>query len=502
MAERGWWHVASTQWAGALRHPAGAWGWGAAAAVVGVTVVPLLVVQAIVPAARSAAAAAATASLVLNTVAVASGIFMYLHHRLTRSDSTAWLAAGLIFLGGFGLTVTGLAAATTTERPTTAPLIVADVVVVLTLLAMVRIAERISLTVDPAATGLVLAFVGSAVAIVIARATADLALSRPATAALTIPLVVAGAVVAVEVERLTTLPAWARTRLAAAITALFLSRAWMVTAGDGQVLEHLASTVLSVAAATLILGTSLATLRLAINDDRTAITTLQDELARTAAHAEADRERLHEVKGTIAGIASASRLIHHAAPLPGPSREMLEEMLERESARLQRLMQGGATAGPRLVTVDDVLRPLVVARRAQGQDVTWSPSGLDVWAREDDLTEVVNILLDNTAQHAPEAPVAVFSREAGGHVEIVVLDSGPGVPPERRPMLFHRGVRGSTSTGEGLGLHVAQRLAGRSGGYVRLDPSWQQGAAFAVGVRSVSTLSEGRCDDAVRISAK
>jgi signal transduction histidine kinase len=258
--------------------------------------------------------------------------------------------------------------------------------------------------------------------------------------------------------------------------------------------------VVAIVAAALFLGTTLAILRLAINDDRLAITTLQDRLADASVDAEADRERLHEVKGTIAGIASASRLIHHDPPLPGPSRDMLEEMLERESARLQRLMEGHTAEAPREVLTDDVLRPLIVARRAQGQFVAWRCSGLAAWARADDVTEVLNILLDNTARHAAGAPVAVFAREADQHVEVVVADSGPGVPAALRTSLFHRGASGTESTGEGLGLHLARRLMARNGGYVRWDPTWRQGAAFVVGVRQVSVLTEGARDDVASIA--
>lgn len=491
-----------TSWTADLRHPEGAWGWGAGTVALAVVVVPQVAVQAIVPEARSAAGGAVAAGLVLHTVMVASGIFIYLHHRLTRSDSTAWLAAGLIFAGGFGLTVTGLDAVTRANQPTTAPLVVADVVVVLTLLGMVRISERVALGVDPAALGLLLGFAGSALAIVIETSANQQVLSGTATALLGVTLVAIGAVVAVEVQRLSTLPSWARNRFAAAIILLFVGRACLTVGGAEHV--HLVGIASTTVAATLFLGTSLATLRLAINDDRLTITVLQDQLASTTAHAEADRERLHEVRGTIAGIACASRLIHHEPPLPGTSREMLEEMLERESARLQRLMQGSTRLAPARVSVDDVLRPLLVARRAQGQGVTSRGSGLVAWADEDALTEVLNILLDNTARHAPGASVAVFARPTGQHVEVVVADSGPGLPPDQVATIFQRGARGRSSSGEGLGLHVAHRLMVRSGGYLRHEPSWQQGAAFVVGVPAApaSPLSEGRRDDAVRSVAQ
>ncbi len=486
----------------ALPHPGGAYGWGAVAAALAVAVVPQLGVQAIAPAARNTGDAAASAGLVLNTVVVASGIYMYLHHRLTRSDSTAWLAAGLIFAGGFGLTVTGMETAITTGEPIAAPLVVADIVVVVSLLAMVAISERIKLAMDPAAVGLVLASAGSALAIAIAAAASEFTLSRAATAALTIPLVVVGAFVAFEVRRLATLPAWARDRLAVAIAALFLGRACLEAASPGDAAVHVVGVVVTTTAAVLFLSTSVNVLGLAIHDDRLAITSLQDQLASTAAHARVDRERLHEVRGTIAGIASASRLIHHQPPLPGQSREMLEDMLERESARLQRLVHACAPGPIGVVSVDDVLRPLVVARRAQGQCVSWRTSGLEAWAREDDLTEVINILLENTAKHAPDGPIAVFAQESGDHVELIVADTGPGVQDEQRETLFDRGVRGTDSSGTGLGLHVARRLMVRDGGYLRHDPSWVQGAAFVVGIRRATHLPGGSCDDTARFVAQ
>jgi hypothetical protein len=42
----------------------------------------------------------------------------------------------------------------------------------------------------------------------------------------------------------------------------------------------------------------------------------------------------------------------------------------------------------------------------------------------------------------------------------------------------------------------------RSGGYLRHDPTWRQGAAFVVGVRRASHLAEGTCDDTVRFVAQ
>jgi signal transduction histidine kinase len=491
-----------TRMAAELRHPEGAWGWGGTSAAIAVAVLPQLVVQAIVPEARSAAGVASAAALVAYLVTAASGIYMYLHHRLTCSSSTAWLAAGTIFAAGFWLTVSGLDLATTGEASTTL-LVGADVVVVGTLLLMVRVSERFALRFDPAAVGLLLAFTASAACILVARLAHGIALARPSTSVLGMLLVVLGFLLALEVHRLMTLPSWVRDRFAFAIILLVLGRACVVTARSDEPATYLiAATLLSTMAAVLFLSTSLATLRLAIHDDRIVISALQDQLALTAAQALADRERLHEVKGTIAGIASASRLIHHGTPIPGQSRERLEDMLEQESARLLRLVHGGRPGPLHEVDVDTVLRPLVVARQAQGQRVIWQPSGQRVWARADDLTVVVNVLLENSAQHAPGEGVAVFAQCADDYIQVVVADSGPGVAEEQRPTIFDREARRPCSPGEGLGLHVARRLMVQCGGYLRLDTSWLSGAAFVVGLRPATEYSEGRRDDTERIIAQ
>lgn len=481
-----------------FRRSGGARRWGAPAAAAAVAVIPQVVVATVLPETRDATSAALTATVVVNTLTVVSGIHLYLHHRLTASHNTAWLSAGMIFAGGVWLTVSGVGHATARTGVSPALLLAADILVFASLVSMVWLSERWSMRVDPAVLGLLLACAVSAALIAVAPAAEP---DLPSWL-LAVPMLVLGVVLAVEIHGLPTLAAWTRRRLTVAVSALVLARACLDTAGAADTALYVVSIGAGTVTAALFLDTSLTILRQAIGDDREVITVLQDQLANTTAQARADRERLHEVKGTIAGIASASKLIHHHPPIPEPSRELLEEMLERETARLQRLVHGGVPAPLGGVDLDDVLRPLVVARRAQGQRVAWQPAGRRVWARPDDLTVVLNVLLDNTAQHAPGEPVAVFAQDSDDHVRIVVADSGPGVPEQARATLFERGARRNGSPGQGLGLHVARRLMLQCGGYLSLDPQWLPGAAFVVSVRTAPDDPEGRCDDASRFVAK
>ncbi len=490
-----------TRLAGVLRPPEGSWGWAGTVAVVAVAVVPQLAVQAMVPVARTPSRAALVAALLAGLVTLVSGLLLYLHHRLTDSDGTGWLSAGMIFTAGVWATLAGLGITAHDDVHGVTPLVGGDVMVLLGLLLMVHFSVRVPLPADPAGLGLLLAFCTAAAAIVVAAVSDQVWTATPWRLLTAMPLAGLGVLVALEVRRLTDLPAWAADRLMVAIAALTLGRVLVVAPGDAA-----AAYGISVAASTLagflLLSTSLTTLWLAIRNDHLVVTALQHQLATTAAQARVDRERLHEVKGTIAGIASASKLIHRDPPIPVRRRAMLEEMLERESARLQRLLHGAGQGPLHSIAVDDVLRPLVVARQAQGQRVTWQPSGARAWMSEDDLTAVLNILLENTARHAPGESVAVFVRDLDHHVEIVVADSGPGVPEADRHAVFELGTHGAHSVGQGIGLHLARRLMLRCGGYLRLDDSWRAGAAFVAGARRADLQTEGRCDDPAHVVAQ
>ena len=115
------------------------------------------------------------------------------------------------------------------------------------------------------------------------------------------------------------------------------------------------------------------------------------------------------------------------------------------------------------VAVEEVLR-----KRSLGQDlgriVTEVPPDLPlVWVDEAALQSVLHHLLDNALKYAAEGPVIIRSRLEADGVRVKVLDRGPGIPPEKRHLLFQRfqrlDARDSQSVyGYGLGLYLSRRL--------------------------------------------
>ena len=167
--------------------------------------------------------------------------------------------------------------------------------------------------------------------------------------------------------------------------------------------------------------------------------------------------------------------------LPRATRERLESLHASELERLERLLTDGPREEPRSVPLAEVVDPFVDSVRTRGQRVLWGGTHCRAWGRRDEIAEIVHVLLENAARHASGADVAVEVSSDDDRVQLRVADRGPGVPPELAETLFDRGTRSRQSPGDGIGLHLAQRLSREMGGDLRLEPPVPGvGAAFAL----------------------
>ena len=101
-----------------------------------------------------------------------------------------------------------------------------------------------------------------------------------------------------------------------------------------------------------------------------------------------------------------------------------------------------------------------------------------------DLNYAVQTLLpvvDNAVRHA-RTRVGIAWAQRDGKAVFTITDDGPGVSVQDRETVFEPGVRGSGvthSSGAGLGLPLARRLAQAVGGDVVAPPS-SNGGHFEV----------------------
>jgi signal transduction histidine kinase len=293
--------------------------------------------------------------------------------------------------------------------------------------------------------------------------------------------------------RLRSIPAWARQRTA--LTLLFIGGAHLALYLGDSTTAHVVAIAGDTLGAVTLVSTFLALFFLEVEVDERNRSNLNDALEHAERGIRVQRAQFHEINSTIAGITSASRLLRSAGGISEQRRVLLEDMIFAELSRLERLMARPAdTSAPQLMDLDETIGTLVVSQEARGNKVSWTPCGLKVRAQPDAVAEVINILLDNASKHG-RARTEVEVARVGETVEVAVHDDGPGVEESLRRRVFDWGARGSRSTGQGIGLHIAHELMQRQGGYLEIRDGRGGGATFVLGIPIAREDDEDPRDD-------
>lgn len=201
----------------------------------------------------------------------------------------------------------------------------------------------------------------------------------------------------------------------------------------------------------------------------------------------------HELRTPLNGLLGMAQVLTRDPQLRGVQRERAVTM--EQSGRhllaiindildLASVESGQFQLAPRPSLVSDIVQSSVdlVAETAAARritlDVTQAP-GLPAAVLGDPLRVrqiLVNLLGNAIKFTPPEGRVAldVAPLSPGRGLRLSVTDTGPGVPPEFQPHLFHdfarRPVEAGTPVGTGLGLSISASLAAAMGGTIHYEP--------------------------------
>ncbi len=230
---------------------------------------------------------------------------------------------------------------------------------------------------------------------------------------------------------------------------------------------------------------------------RAQLSTLQRDFVSKVSHEL--RTPLTPLKGFI------QTLLRRGEEISGAERGHIYAILDREQARLERLVEQLLRA----TTADQGLREQITAfdwaavvdqrvEAFQREDpsreveVELPPRPVGMLAAPDAASHLLDELFSNAAKFAPpSATVAVKVEVAHGWVITTVEDAGAGVPAEDRERVFDRFVRlGDHLTrpqqGVGLGLYIVRRAVESMGGDVRCGVGDLGGAALVVRLPSAT----------------
>ncbi len=139
-----------------------------------------------------------------------------------------------------------------------------------------------------------------------------------------------------------------------------------------------------------------------------------------------------------------------------------------------------------------LLRSLQAQFNQQAQQrqiqLTLSPDSLDlqVFADPTRIAQILTNLLQNAMRHTPTgSQVILCCLDAGTQVEIMVRDTGEGIPEQNLPYVFERFYkvdksRSRSEGGSGLGLAIARQLAELNGGSLTVKNHPTGGAVFSL----------------------
>jgi len=108
-------------------------------------------------------------------------------------------------------------------------------------------------------------------------------------------------------------------------------------------------------------------------------------------------------------------------------------------------------------------------------------SGVTVFADPQLLKRVLINLVTNAVQAMPQGGILTLraQKQTNGEVQIVVEDTGVGVPDEVKPKLFTP-LFTTKSKGQGFGLAVCKRVIEAQGGTISFESQLGKGTKFKI----------------------
>ena len=206
----------------------------------------------------------------------------------------------------------------------------------------------------------------------------------------------------------------------------------------------------------------------------------------------------HDLRTPLTRLRGSAEMALAGAPDADRYRDALADCVEetdRVLVMLNTLMDiSEAESGAMQLRREPVRLGDVVARAidlyhdvAEAKGVTLAVDAADdavVTADRTRLEQVAANLIDNAVKYTPAGGrVGVEVRKSGDTAQLVVLDSGAGIPSDELPRIFDRLFRGDRSRAErglGLGLSLVKAVVEAHGGTVAVESVVGQGSRFTV----------------------
>lgn len=173
---------------------------------------------------------------------------------------------------------------------------------------------------------------------------------------------------------------------------------------------------------------------------------------------------------------------------------MVENVLDMSRIESERLFLH-RQHGDLVALLSDVTREMAMAPNARLVRLVTSVRRLEMEADWDKIKQVVINLLDNAFRFSPPGSQVILTGDVlDGKAVVRVKDMGPGVPPEKRDMLFEKFTQSKAEgmeRGLGLGLYIVRTFVEAHGGEVWLEDEQGLGTVIAFSLPLEGIEAEG-----------
>jgi signal transduction histidine kinase len=210
----------------------------------------------------------------------------------------------------------------------------------------------------------------------------------------------------------------------------------------------------------------------------------------------------HELGGPLTAVEGYATMLCED-DLPEELRRRAAAVIRSETRRMARLVDDLASPAHSPDELDlkltwcdlvEVVLEQVELARALSPDhpilVDMPSGGILARCDRDRVGQVVFNLLSNALKYSRSGDIRVRVRVKRRNAQVSVIDSGPGIPPDRLEAIFEPHVRlvqpgEGQPRGSGLGLYVAREIAEAHGGDLRAESNGS-GASFTLSLPLVA----------------
>ena len=242
--------------------------------------------------------------------------------------------------------------------------------------------------------------------------------------------------------------------------------------------------------------------------DESMLSALESKLAHylaastvSARNVQAEKDKLkaligdisHQTKTPIANILLYTQLL-----MEQPGNTACLDALEGQTKKLQSLidalvktsrLESGVIAlhsmpGKLLPMLESAVSQLAPKAAAKKIQISLEATAADAVFDPKWSEEALYNLLDNAVKYTPAGgAVRVTATAYQMFSAIHVSDTGPGIPEEEQPRVFHRFYRGAEHAeeeGVGIGLYLVRQIAEGQGGYVKVSSQMGEDSTFSL----------------------